>query len=691
MDIIKIGVKKTNTDLQKLVKYGLDIILSNNNKCNISLFDIDDNNNVTNCDWIAISVKYDNNEQNLNLQIDDCIGMFPGFSNFFVIVEHGEQFDGEKLDKEFEVNYKTDLNINIKFINICLGRALEYLSVIRDDIATVEMKTIDKILLDELGKQKFKQLNSNEKKIKEIKNLVRDEKIVEEWIETFGFDKLLDLFEVNLIGLYEYTICKHCLMIVDYIMGNFEEPSKSTNFQLEHLSNLISNLLDANKIFYNHNTNLNFNQVTKLEIENKLSNELLTTYEQNHIIKNINSHIINTSAKYDIIKEFGYDFLEKYLDLIKKYVSTFGINNEQITLVISELTKNKIMFKFNEELFNELSSLDKTINPEENKNNLFLECIDVWIKNDLNNFCDLVKYSKKNNQPNQTQSVISIFILHTEFLIENENTYNLANVNLDTSRLIEAFQIILNSNDLKENISVYNTIQISKLMYIITYFIFNENNIVDKHKLLKQTGYIFDKYICDYINYNDEKYNLFIHNVYLNYSNIVNKTKLSGGLIEFYEFEKTHNVFKQLLKILFEFVGYNQVFKENITQNIVNTDLISNNKQNSENDNNSDNDSDSDESDTNKSNSDDESIIKNLDSDMSESDEELYYNKQIEKIYGFIKKTMNGKHLNQQTLKKVSEIYWKKNKDYNKSIKSFESDMINKKFTKIYKENNNSK
>ncbi len=51
MDIVNIGVKDTNTNLKKLVKYALDKILSNNNnKYNIILFDIDVNNCITKCD-----------------------------------------------------------------------------------------------------------------------------------------------------------------------------------------------------------------------------------------------------------------------------------------------------------------------------------------------------------------------------------------------------------------------------------------------------------------------------------------------------------------------------------------------------------------------------------------------------------------------------------------------------------------
>ena len=93
----------------------------------------------------------------------------------------------------------------------------------------------------------------------------------------------------------------------------------------------------------------------------------------------------------------------------------------------------------------------------------------------------------------------------------------------------------------------------------------------------------------------------------------------------------------------------------------------------------SDDDEDEDEEDE-----EDEDEEDDEDDEDEEDDDEI-----IERIYGFMKKTTSGKKLNQSTLKNVAKVYWNKTRDYNKSIKLFESDIITKKFTKIYKENNN--
>jgi hypothetical protein len=704
MDIIKIGIEETNSNICKVIKYVIDLILSYHSKYKIEIIPIqNDYNDIMNLDWIILGVKYDDNIQNFNLEISNNILRFSKFTNFIVVVEHNEKIANEKY------YYEYDTNQNILLAHINLSEMLEYLSVISDDILSVDIRIIDKILLDELGKQKYRGLNSYDKKIKEIKNLIKNEIIVSDWMETIGFDKLLDLLQQNLIEQYKNIIYNHCLITIGKILNNFENSQKISNFQVDELSNLIDELLKVYDTFEKQITNSN------LDENDKFSKEILTEYEKNYIVKNINTSIINISTNFDIKNQFDYEFLEKYLDLIKRYITLFQINNNEINLIIINLMKNKMMYKFSEELFNELSLLKTTIqtndyyNNENNLNNLFQDSVGTWIKNDPNNFYDLIKYSKKinqtnqinqsnqsnqsnqtnqsnqsnqtnqSNQSNQTKIVINEFINYMESIIDNINNdyyYQFSNFigNIDKTKLIQAFELILNPKDLKskENISEYDTILISKLIYVITIIILQENTLSYKNEIIKQTIYIFDKYICDFVNYNDENHNLFIHNIYLNYSKIVNKIKTNGNLIEFDEYKKIHICFKQILKILFDFVGYNGVFT------LVNTKISDNNEIQSKNNNTielSDN-----------SKSDDVSQSDVSQSDETESDEDD--DKQIDKIYGFIKKTMSGKHLNQQTLRNISIIYWNKTEDYNDSIKLFESDLKNKKFSKIYKENN---
>ena len=107
-----------------------------------------------------------------------------------------------------------------------------------------------------------------------------------------------------------------------------------------------------------------------------------------------------------------------------------------------------------------------------------------------------------------------------------------------------------------------------------------------------------------------------------------------------------------------------------------------------------DEDKDEDEDDEDEDDEDDEDEDDEDDEDENESSDSetskqkiIKSNNQIEKIFKFIVKSTSNKNLNQTTLKKISEIYWNKTINYDKSIKLFESDMITKKFTKIYKEN----
>lgn len=700
MDRVKLGIFNSTPNLHKLVKYGLDVIESTSSykrNIDIKLIDIYCNNNVDNCDLIIVNICYKDMLTNTDIinNFNDLIeNNFNGFNNLIIIITHDKYIIKDEFFSNFNSKIESILSkYPILLTHVYLDKAIEYLSVIRDDLKSVDMNIIDNILKDELGKQKYKLLDNDEKKFKEINNLIKNENIVEEWMSSVWFNKLLDVFETKIIIPYNNIIHKHCKSSVDEINNvisiiSTNDITVSTQEQITLIFEIIEKLLITLDTFNTHHTTNN-DMIDNIENEYIEQIKLLTEIEQERIINNINKHLIEVSTNFNVIEIFGYDFLEKYLDLIKKYAYSFKIDDEKINLIILDLMKSKMMHKFNEELFNELSLLN--IKQNENKDNLeniFLECVGVWIKNDPNNFFELIKYSKKINQNSQTKLVITKFIEHMELLANNNldknNLLNEPIYNVDSSKLIEVFKIILDSQDVmsKEHMFNHNTIQISKLMYIITNIVLNDHQSLNS--FIKQTVYIFDKYICDFVNYNDKKHNLFIHNIYYNYSNIVNSNnKISNELIDFDKFQKIHNVFKQILKILFDFVGYNQVFADKIvppnnttSDNNIQTNKVISSDSESEKESNSNSDSDN--------NSD-------SDVDSTESDNYLSEDEQIDKIYRFIKKTMSGKYLNQQTLKNISSIYWNKTRDYNRSIKLFESDVINKKFTKIYKENNKTK
>lgn len=442
-------------------------------------------------------------------------------------------------------------------------------------------------------------------------------------------------------------------------------------------------------LYVDSNLNKNHDDIQKLL--------LLTENEQEIFIKCINEHLIASNNNFD---QFCYEFLEKYLDSIKKYIKTFEINNEHINFIIFELMKNKMKYKFNEESFdelftNKLFNSDKETN-DKNENNIekvFFEFINMWINNDPNNFYDLVKYSKKNNKNSYLKFIMEKFIQHNELKIRSQE---IITTNIEIDKMIKAFEIILNPNDFtKVNIADYDTIEISKLLHIMTVMIMQKNTQFS-YKCIEQTIYVFDKYISDYINYDDEIHNLFIHNVYYNYSKIIKSVmnnhniQQNEELIDFVLFEKIHTEFKQILKILFDFVGYNQILmvKTQITQqqnenknndfdNSVSTDDSTSNSDNVEDSNN---------------NTDDENDISNnnsTDNDSYNDMNELNTNKQINLIFEFIKKEIKNRKYNQSILKNISEIYWNKTKDFNKSIKSFKYDLDNKKFIELYNKTKN--
>ena len=165
-------------------------------------------------------------------------------------------------------------------------------------------------------------------------------------MESVGIDNLLNLFHENLIGQYNNMIQKHCIFLVKNIMDEIIPIETKLNPSI--IMKIVENFICAYNTFNLHmDTNMCENQ------DNIKKSILLTENEQEMFIGCINKHLTELSINL-INDQFSYDFLEKCLDLIKKYIKTFEINNEQINFVIIKLMKNKMKYKFNEELFNSL-------------------------------------------------------------------------------------------------------------------------------------------------------------------------------------------------------------------------------------------------------------------------------------------------------------------------------------------------
>ena len=727
MNKLIIGVYEDDNETQKIIKYGLDVSLSNkkseqsnktnqNNLPNIEIKSISNmynwNNNFDAIDCIVIKISYDyylnylkNNSQDYNLFLSNYLNL----SKFIIIVEHKDNIEDKILDdKLFNDRLLESNNYNFIISHIVYSRVLEYLSLIRNGVESVEQEIIDNILREELGNQKYKKLDSNGK-MREITKLIKNEDIVNEWMEATGFDKLTDIIDENLIKEYNTIVCSHCMEskknilneINTLTLNNFTDfntvdsvnniNSTTNNIQISQVSNLIGTLLETFNVFnfcsntdYNSDTNTDTNSEPDNTNNTTDINELLTKTELDNIILNLNSFIINTSVNQESIKSLDYEMIKLYLDNLKNYIKTFNVNEPQINQLIFTLMKNKIELKFDEELFNELKKFNSLVSEPNNDEHLFSECVKIWIENEPNNFYDMIAYADKTNQHNLIELVVDKFIKYTEL------SEYVSKINLD--KLLQTLKIILEQNKINSSADLvkYDTIVITQLMYIVSNIItHNNSNDINKYQLLNQMKYIFDNYVKDNIYYNDNETNLFIHNILWNYSIIItnqvtNQITTQLNLIEYKSFVKVHNDFKKLITILFDFVGVNLNNQIEQTEQIEPTKLTEQNKKAPTNNSKknikvyiSEDEEQEDEEDE-----------EDEDEEEDEEEEDEEDEDEIERIYEFIKKTTNSRKLNQLTLKKIAKNYLNKTNDYNKSIKLFESDMINKKFTQIYKDNN---
>lgn len=269
MDKIQLRIFNSNIKLQKLVKYGLDIVKTTNNLTHNSTHNSTHHTthniditilepNITNkCDISIINLLYKDIINNPNILNDLNIMLeenFKEFNNFIVIVIHDDYFNINEIE-----NIQTKHNIDVT--HIYLEKAVEYLSVVRDDIKTVDTNIIDNILKDELGKQKYRLLDSNEKKIKQITNLIKNTDVVEEWMSSVGFDKLLDVFENKIIIPYNDIIQTHCKTSMDEIISKINYISSNnisitTQEQITTIIDIIETSLNALHIFNIHEPNI---------------------------------------------------------------------------------------------------------------------------------------------------------------------------------------------------------------------------------------------------------------------------------------------------------------------------------------------------------------------------------------------------------------------------------------------------
>jgi hypothetical protein len=611
-------------------------------------------------------------------------------------------YENEEIKRNFQF-LKNILNVHNKnieftfsFVNI--KKSIGYMSIMFDDFEKINPDTINLVLIEELGKQNFKKLDTIEKKKKQINILKEKEESVDEWMNLSGIDNFIDLIEINLINHYDKIINSHAKNQIVKLNKNIK--NINNNNHLINYNDILLYIQSANSIknilaksLDNSNNNLDIIKVIHNEDTTDLINSVNSVnsnaesskyYDEFTLISDINELIINNL---NLPEPFEESKLDECLNLLEQYEILYQEHldknsaYEKIKDKHNQFIKIKLLMTFDEELFNKLL-LSNTIDT-----NFFIECISCCLNSNPNNFTKLLSFSEKNSS------------LYTNVIINEFIKIDVKKCTIDKDSLIKGLKIILPTN--KYNISNYDSINnidtklISQIIFKIVKIKFSETP-----NLIEQTKYIFEKTIqlIDMVLIK----NKIIHNIYYNYNVLVNnnvdlteKKEPNDKLINFETFVSTIEYFEKILDILLNSVGY-FIEKKNTSNNSNKNILI-------ELDNNSNNDSDSDsDSETNaksysdnneKSGSEQDSNFdlesgSDSDSDFNSIKKKINKTKQIEKIYEFIKNTMNGKHLNQKTLKHISEIYFNKTGNYSQSIKQFESDIKKKIFTKFYKENN---
>lgn len=607
------------------------------------------------------------------------VSKLPKFTNIIILLEHNDLVNSN-TDYLVQISYLENLtNSKILLCNMNITKAQIYLSLTHDKISNIDENTIDLVLREEFGKQIFKKLNTLEKKQKQIKILAEKEEIVNELIESTGANKLVDLIELYIVGKYDQIINEHAhtelytinqqINSINQFVNTYDNQTTESENQIDEQINIQTNPINWDLISKLIFTLDNILKITCYDI-NKLD---FTDENYFHIYKdldNIKKNLINYIEKLQISENLTEEQIDLYLKSSNTFINLIRYNEQESNVedehdykryqVIfhqkNKLIRKKLLLTFDEKIFNDMLD-SKQIDIE-----FFKECIRCCLNYNPTNFINLIKFAS-------TYSNEYINIIIQEFVL---GCYNNTLIQTNLNNFIDSIQIILANLDIKNN-TFPDTILLTQLIYKIVQI---QTNFDNSQILI--TGYLFENYVGSTILYSNSNLNNFLHNICFNYKILLqNDYPNNKNLVEINLFASTNTFFSKIIKILIDSINLvnnqekfdnestNSVKKKITNKSIKQSDL--NNSDNSE----SDDNSDDPESDDNSESDDDNIIIKT---------------ETIDKIYGFIKKSCNGKHLNQQTLKHISEIYYDKTLNYSKSIKLYQKDVQNKTFTKLYKE-----
>ena len=685
----------TSENIKKIIKYGFRIIDSNCNantnyfESNINLRVVEYTDTIATCPIDKFNdclVWYIHYNSLINFKKDsvskyyqelEMIKTFPKFSKYILIIDcdNAEQ-------NQLEPSVVSSLNeifgdeLNLCFVNV--NKALNYLALMYDSIDNIQIELLDTVLRDEFGKQIFKKLDSLEKKQKQILQLIKKEEIINDWIGSTGVKIFVDVLQSNIINEYSKIIISHGELELKMVCDKIYSVNKD-NLSIILTGDFISGLINSiSKIV----------EILNLDLENfDISNDINSETNIIITITTVIYAIIEYIKLFEIADNLNEHQINLYLNSINKLINIISLfkknifnleNNSDIFVKKNELIKKKLLLRFDEQLFNEL------LNSKEIDIEFFKQCVVCCLNYNVENFTNLIVFS---NSYSHEYSEIII----NEF-INMELKYN-----PDTKIDLESFNSCIKTymKNYLDKKTLPNTIVFSKLIFKITclYLKFSR-------KYVKASEYFFSRHIKPIGIETIKKSNvlhdhLFLHYVYYNYKLLVDdfsaNTIISNDLlIGMDDFLLEENFPMQIITEISKMLNNTdysttnektnvEYDEESIVQSVTQSDAKSNSGSKSD----KSSSSDSDDS-SNSSDSDDSSA-------SSDSNNKIIKTNKVQQIYAYIKKSTQGRHLKQTTIKKICEMYWDKTKSYSKSIKLYQNDVKNKTFTKIYKEMNSKK
>ncbi len=487
-----------------------------------------------------------------------------------------------------------NIQINVNFCKIYIDKINQYLYLLNNltnnltnnlinGLIDINYDIIDIILIEELGKQKFKKICSNEKKIENILNIINDTNIINEWLDVTGLNNFINILKINVVEQKSKFIKNHVQIelfnTINNIKLNIENLQMHSNDKdsfyfifsiIEFLQN-INEMCNFNKINDNViNKNINNknivgnNDVGNSNVDNKIIQHLHCII--NDILTNIK--LFNFSCIYD---NADMDYYLKYITIfintfLPIYICIFTSTSTSETLKIiknkkNELIKQKLMLSFDENLFIDLLE-NKTIDFD-----FFKQCINYCLDSDINNIIKLLNFSIK-------YSYDSFNIIINEFIINN---FDKCTHDINDKCMCEIIELVMKhgnkinhiqSNDeyinSQNNYSYVDTIMLSNLIYKIIYLHYSDdiynhiNNVIMSSFIFNQYLSVINQKYSDFYRYGQIKVMLYMNNLYYNYNSIVQKLIQDYSVNNYQsnnnDFETEYIYVTKLISIIFEHV-----------------------------------------------------------------------------------------------------------------------------------------